>query len=381
MDSFARRYQGIAFGTIVVLSLVLGIAVMLPFVPAMLWAVVLSVLTYPIYAGLRRRLSIYRLLQDGRDATLASFITTILTLAILLIPLGLIVLGLYFQVEEARENLRRGGAAISMEGLLAQVDDAVKPLAAQIGIKDFSLARSMKENRGNLMGGVGTVGHLAGQALFTVLTLIFALLTQFFMLRDGERAREPVLRLIPLPPERGQAILDKVHDTIQAVFAGTVLVALLQGAIIGVAYYFAGVSNALLLALVSGILCIIPLLGAPILYIPIGLMLLAEGDVRGAVIVLGVGFVIVSQIDNLIKPFLIGGRVNLHPMAIFFSILGGVLLVGPIGVMAGPMLLTVILALVDVLRERLSLEPGAHALEVAGDGEFAPVTEHVPPPR
>jgi predicted PurR-regulated permease PerM len=139
------------------------------------------------------------------------------------------------------------------------------------------------------------------------------------------------------------------------------LVAIIQGTIMGITYALAGAPNALLLGVLSVILCIIPLLGAPVLYIPSGLIMLANGNTAGAFAVLGVGFLVVSQIDNLLKPFFIGGRANLHPMATFFSILGGVLLFGAVGVMAGPMLLTILIALQHIVRERVRLESGEPA--------------------
>lgn len=204
------------------------------------------------------------------------------------------------------------------------------------------------------------MGKALSTGAYTVLTIVIALLTMFFMLRDGEKLRGPALELIPLPKEKSLAILARVVDTIRAVFVGTVLVAIIQGAVIGVTYYIAGVAGAPLLGIISMMLCVIPLLGAPVIYVPVGLLLLLQGKVWQGAAVLAVGFLIVSQIDNVLKPFLIGNKVNLHPMAVFFSIFGGVLLIGPIGLMAGPMILTICLALIEIVHERL--KPSEDAL-------------------
>jgi predicted PurR-regulated permease PerM len=99
------------------------------------------------------------------------------------------------------------------------------------------------------------------------------------------------------------------------------------------------------------VLCVVPLLGAPIIYIPLGLTLIMQGHYAAGVIMLLFCFGVVSQIDNLLRPWLIGAQTSLHPMSIFFSLLGGVLLFGPIGIMAGPIILTLALAMVEVLRE------------------------------
>jgi predicted PurR-regulated permease PerM len=110
-----------------------------------------------------------------------------------------------------------------------------------------------------------------------------------------------------------------------------------------------------ILGVIAFLLCIVPLLGSPVIYVPVAIGLFLQGNTTGALGILAFGFLIVSNIDNALRPFLIGGRTNLHPMLIFFSILGGVLLFGPVGVMAGPMLITILLTLFEVLRERMQM--------------------------
>jgi predicted PurR-regulated permease PerM len=178
-------------------------------------------------------------------------------------------------------------------------------------------------------------------------------LLSFFFLRDGHKVWEATCDLMPMPRERTAKLFQRLVDTVWAVFYGTVLVALLQGALIGGAYAVAGLQNWLVLAVLSFVMAIIPLLGAPVVYFPVAIMLLLQGDTRGALIVGLFGSLFVSNIDNVIKPFLIGGRSNLHPLPVFFSILGGVLFFGPIGVMAGPMTLTLALVVLEEVREQV----------------------------
>jgi predicted PurR-regulated permease PerM len=347
---FSERYRNVAFLLIALLTLGLATATVLPFLPAILWAAVLSILTYPVFRRLNVRLEKVKALQGGHSRTAASLLTTLFTLFLVCIPFALVVGGSFLQAGSATQGLTQGG----IEGAVQRAETSLLPLMEKLGVKDFSISKYVQEHSQEIVQNLrAPATKFAGQVLVTVLTLVIALLTQFFMLRDGDRLREPAQELLPISPEHSQDLLERVAETVRAVFIGTVLVAIIQGALIGVAYALAGVPNALLLGVVSAILCVVPLLGAPVIYIPVGLALLISGNLQGALIVLGMGFIVVSQIDNVLKPFFIGGRVNLHPMAIFFSILGGVLLVGPIGVMAGPMLLTVLLALHDVVRERL----------------------------
>lgn len=357
-DDFAPKYRNAAFGLLAIAVIALSVALALPFLPAILWATVLSILLFPLYRRLRDRLMGVGFLRNAGDSV-ASVLTTLVALFVICIPFALIGYGVYSQGQSIANEIAGEGQALTTDSVIRYLDKSVRPVAAQFGAKDFSLSDYVAQNRPALVAQIrAPLGRFATQTGFTVLTLVIALLTMFFMLRDGERAREPALDLLPLPRERSVEILQRIADTVRAVFIGTVLVAIIQGAIMGVAYYFVGLPNALLLGVFSILLCIIPLLGAPVLYIPVGLFFLLQGDLKSALIILGVGGLIVSQIDNVLKPIFIAGRANLHPMLVFFAILGGVLLVGPIGVMAGPMLLTILLAVGEVTRERLGHAQG-----------------------
>ncbi len=339
------------FTALLIVGVALCVLTALPFVPALLWAATLAILTKPLQSRFRRF-----------GGTGSAILTTLLTGLVLAVPAVLIGVGLGLQVGDVAERLQ----GKSLASLTQDAQAALAPWAERVGVRHLDLQKAIQENAGQIASAARPAAtRFAVGAGTTLVTLVIALLTQFFLLRDGERLRESAFDFSPLSREKTAGLLERTAETVRAVFVGTVLVAAIQGAIMGVAYLFAGLSNALLLGLVSAVLCIIPLLGAPALYIPIGAGLLATGNAKGGLIVLLVGFLIVSQVDNVLKPFLISGRASLHPMAVFFAILGGTLLVGPIGVMAGPMLLTLVLGLLEALRERMAEEGGAVREEAA----------------
>jgi predicted PurR-regulated permease PerM len=173
--------------------------------------------------------------------------------------------------------------------------------------------------------------------------------------------------LLPLPRAKTAAIIRRIGETVYAVFIGTVLVAILQAVCLGIGLKIAGVPSAFLFAVMALFLCTIPLIGASLIYIPAALLMLGAGNYKGAIIVVVVG-VIVTKLDYFLRPLLIGGRTNLHPIGIFFGILGGVLVFGPVGLVAGPMVLAVLLALLDVVREKVreSENTESQPLSVAG---------------
>lgn len=354
MENFADRYRGVAFLALFLGTLLLAVLIVLPFLPALLWAVVLSILMGPMYRGLvsffRRR----RFLAKGAK-TWAGLITTVVTFLIICVPFVLIGIGMYAQVSALVNDIgaRHAAGGNLLADLLKPVDAQIKPIVEKFGSGTLSLADYARDNGPKIVDTLRQpVSHAAGKIAFTGLSLIIALITMFFMLRDAERLLEPAYELLPLPRERTAEILKRIGETVYAVFIGTVLVAIIQGTLMGLAFMFAGVPNAFLFGIVAVFLCMIPLIGAPLLYIPAALMLLAQGNMVGAIIVACVGFG-VNKLDYFVRPKLIAGKANLHPIGVFFGILGGVLLFGPVGLVAGPMVLAVLLALQDVVRERV----------------------------
>lgn len=345
MEAFAKNYRGIAFGVLLALTTVAGGWIVLRFVPSLLWATVLAVLMAPIHARFLKRFS-----PNG-----AALFATLTTIALVGIPLLLVGTVLTLQIASSARQFAamQPDGKYSFDDAVTQIDDAVHPIAVRVGAQDFHIRDWVNENKDDITkGATGLASAAAKSTGETLFNLVVAFLTLFFMLRDGHKLKEPALELIPLPRDRAEGILNQMCQTIHAVFIGVVLVALIQGAIAGLFYWICGVPSPLVWFVATTVLCAVPLLGAPLIYAPWGIILLVDGKIWQGLLLLGVGFGVVSQIDNILKPLVIGARTNLHPMAIFFSLLGGVFALGPVGIMAGPVVLTLLLALQDIIRER-----------------------------
>ncbi|MEJ5170701.1 MAG: AI-2E family transporter [Fimbriimonadales bacterium] len=340
----AQRYRHAAWLVVSLAVLVVGGLILRPFVPALVWALVLAILTQPIYDRFRRRLG------DSLGAGVA------VLAAVLFVGLPLTLVGtfLYLQILDALHAIGNQSTATrnSFQVVLDGITKAIAPILRAIGQEEFSLTDWVAANRQMLMEAVrqplGQAAVGVGKAVFTA---VVALLTMFFLLRDGGRMREPAIELSPLRRDQTEALFVRIGQTVRAVFVGIILVAIAQGLVAGVGYFIAGVPNPVVWTLVTILLCAIPLLGSPLVYVPLGVTLITQGRPLAGVLLMAYGFLIVSNIDNVLRPFVIGAQTNLHPMAVFFSLLGGVFLLGPVGLMAGPMVLTVALCLADALRE------------------------------
>lgn len=325
--------------TLLLVGVTLCVLAILPFIPALLWATALAILSNPLMQKMQRL-----------GPTGSALVTTLVTGLLLAVPFVLLGTAAGIQIGKLAHQLQ----GESLESYTHDAEKWLAPYAHKVGIENLDLRQAVQRNAGTIAGAARPIAaRFFGSVASTAGILVIALLSQFYLLKDGHRLKELALDFSPLGKSETNALLNRTAQTVPAVFVGTVLVSALQGAIMGVTFWSLGVSNALLLGILGTLLCLVPVLGAPALYFPAAAVMLATGDLKGAAIVLGVGAIIVSQVDNVVRPMLIGDRVSLHPLAIFFAILGGTVLVGPIGLIAGPMLLTIVLGLLEAYRMRL----------------------------
>lgn len=356
------------FRTAILYLLTAGLAVLLgivwwPFFPAMAFALVVTLLTNGWYQRVRRRFE--PRFGDGKARTLSALVVVLgLCLAFFgpLAALGTLTASQANQfVTEFNANAPDGVEAMSGDYVAQKLDEAVSPIIKSFGF-DFSVAESYEKNKDAISEGLRKGGgNLAKSVGLGILIIVIGFLTSFFLMRDGPKLLDPVCRLLPLSRDQVLMAGDRIYQTTHAVLIGIVLVSIIQGTLAGIVYAIAGVPNSLMWGVATIVVCMIPLLGGPIVYAPIGLLLLSQGKVWQGAMVLGVGFGFISQIDNLLRPFFIGSRTSLHPMAIFFSLLGGVLMFGPLGLFMGPILLTLVLTLIEFASLPKDAEPSEPA--------------------
>lgn len=348
MQDFKSKNGFIIFWIVAIALLFGAIVIVTPFIPAILWAIVFSILLYPVFQ---------KLVDRGWKRGTAAFVVTMIPACVVTIPLAVMgtIAGVQV-VSYAQELLQHQTDGVSAESTVLrtigeELDKTAKPLLEQVGAPNVNMADVLDNNKAEIAKRLSDpISSGIKNFIFTVVTLIMSLLTMFFMVRDCHNMKDAALELVPLPRKDSEMILDQIANTVRSVFFAVVIVAGIQGLIALIVYLIAGVPGVVPLALITTLLCTIPMLGAPVIYVPIGLSLLIQGKVWQGSIVLLVGFLVISQIDNLLRPLFIGKRTKLHEIPVFFSLLGGVLALGPIGLMAGPMLLTLILAFVDILR-------------------------------
>jgi len=192
---------------------------------------------------------------------------------------------------------------------------------------------------------------VAGTAWMLVEVLL-TLFTLFFFFRDRQALVRAVRSLMPLSEAETDGVFRRVADTVYATIYGSLVVALVQGALGGLMFWFLGLPSPALWGAIMAILAVVPNLGAPVIWVPAAVFLALSGQWIKAVILAVWGAAAIGLIDNLLYPYLVGSRMRLHTLAVFFSMLGGLSQMGAAGVVLGPVILAVTLALVDVWRRR-----------------------------
>ncbi len=221
--------------------------------------------------------------------------------------------------------------------------------------------QQIDEQRGQLlallglesMGGLAvSTGTAVGRALFGFLFgLIVMTIALYYFLADGPEMVDSLMRLSPLDRRHVSQLLGEFDKVSRAVVLATLLSAVAQGILGGIGYWLAGFESVFLLTVLTLVLAMIPFVGAAAIWVPCCLWLFFIEERTAAAVVLGLyGVGVISMVDNLIKPYVLHGQSNLHPLLALLSVLGGVQALGPIGIFVGPMAVAFVQALLHMLQ-------------------------------
>ena len=300
------------------------------FLVTILMAALMSALVYPFYE---------RLAAEARSPTLASALTVVLTLVLVIGPL-LLVLGLVVN------------QAIQVTGTARPVVERLinEPFLLQQQLERIPGFRHIEPYRDQILLRFGDVVDALGRFLAGSLsdatrgtvTFIFhfflLLYSMFFFLKDGPGILRSVLQHLPLREAEKQQMIDRFVSVTRASIKGTIVIGMIQGTTSGLAFWVAGIPNALFWTVVMVVLSIIPMVGGALVWVPACIILVATGQVLTGLLLAAFCSLFVGSIDNVLRPRLVGRDTKLHDLVILFSILGGILTFGPIGFILGPVL-------------------------------------------
>jgi predicted PurR-regulated permease PerM len=339
-DRFVARVLGVAA------MAVLGYAVweiVRPFLNEMAWAAILTVVLRPLNARLKRKL------KPGLSAM-------ILTVGTFLIVLGPLSLGAVAVIRQAGKLLPRLQAAADKSGIASVADIFNLPLVAKplawlqehFHVDPEQVKQVVADGfRKVVQAIVSSTGGLVSGALIAVVSLILILLFLFFLLKQGDEIVQYLERVIPMPAARKRRLARRVLAVTEAVVFGAGLTALVQGTLVGVALLVAGFDTWLVLAVLATLASFVPIGGTALVWAPCALALLAQGRTTAAILLGLWGIVGVSSADNFLRPILISGRAQISIVVVFIGVLGGLAAFGLVGLFVGPVILSLVLALIE----------------------------------
>jgi predicted PurR-regulated permease PerM len=212
--------------------------------------------------------------------------------------------------------------------------------------------------RAKLLEFLGAAGKVAYEYSPKVFSATAGLVTGFLLVEifllmffaEGDRLQQVLLSLIPLEPEHKQVLTKEVSGVITGTFAGMLVTALVQGILIGIGYWIAGIDNAFVWGVVAVGVTLIPVIGALAMYLPPAVALIVGGSMGSGIFLLIWGFALVSMADNIVKPVVMRGKVNVHPVLLALAIIGGSLWLGAVGFIIGPVIVALLLAMLRIYR-------------------------------
>lgn len=318
---------------VVAVSFALG-WVLLPFYGTLLWSVIVALLFAPLHRRLLGRMRHRR--------TLAALLTTLTAVVIVVVPFVLLSATLANEAAGLYARIQSGD--ISPTPYLRGVFDALPRWAATLlehfGLVDFdTLQRWLSIKLEQASGFVATQAFSLGQNTFGfAASLLITPYLAFFLIRDGDRIVHAMRRALPLTPAHKQELLDKFSAVIRSTVRGNMIVAAIQGALGGLAFWFLGVRGALLWAVVMAFLSLLPAIGAALVWLPVAIWFFATGAIWQSIALAAWGIFVIGLVDNLLRPILVGKATLMPDYVVMITTLGGIVLFGINGFVLGPVI-------------------------------------------
>ena len=310
-----------------------------PFWIVLVLGISFSIVLYPVYEWLRK----------GKiSAWLSSFLTVILFTIILCGPLLGIGVLVFKQSEDVYHSVIDGG---SQGPFMESIEETVNKILPS-GIS-LNLQQKAKDFVSYVSENIAKIASVTLSAFFSFLLM---LLIMFYFLKDGLKWRRVLIVLSPLSDRNDEKIISRLTLAVDAVIKGYLMIAFAQGILMGLGLFIFHVPNPALWGLVAAVASLLPTIGTALVSVPAIIYLFVTGSTG-----LGIGLIIwatliVGMIDNFLSPLVIGGKINIPPILILFAVLGGISLLGPVGVLVGPLAVSLLYTLISIYRNEFKEE-------------------------
>ncbi len=340
------RLSSYFFFVLLLIASIAAVVTVLPFLTPLIVAAAVSVILFPVYTKVKWVLGI-----KVPRSNIASFVTLILFMVVVIVPVFFIAAKIYSEIQTLYAVLidesSRSQFIDSLNNTSAYISHAMFDVFPAYSFDSFNITEHLKTalewifaNLDRVFGGLAMV---AGYAFVFLLAL-------FYFLRDGRIIIKNFISWSPLLDSYDVHITTTLKRAIQSVFAGTVVVSLIQGVLTGIGFAIFGISAPALWGSMAAVAAFIPGIGTSLVLIPGVIYLFVTGSIGSAIGLTIWGAIAVGLVDNILGPYLINRGINVHPFLILISVLGGIVVFGIVGFLLGPLILAFLFALLEIYK-------------------------------
>ncbi len=349
----SKLYPRIFFSILFLAILLLAFYITKPFLPALFTGAIIAYLSYPLH----KKTLIY-----VKNKNVASFVITVFIVFILTLPFVLVLGIVSAEAVNTYKTLSQQNLGTNFLNVVCRNENwiackAVMSLINYLPEKNLDyylqaiierITRFIIDNTYKFLATIPSI----------FLNLFVMIFVVYYLLKDGEIITKRIKNILPLKESHKQHVLEKFHDITSAVFYGNISIAILQGILGGIGFLILGISSPILWGFVMALFALIPYFGTAIVWLPAALNLIFIGylqndnssTIRGIILII-YGIFVISSIDNILKPKLIGSKAKVHPLLVLLGVLGGLNLFGLIGLILGPIMLALLMTFVDIYEE------------------------------
>ena len=346
-----QDYMKYIFVIFFVFVIYLAYIVVRPFTTAILTSAVLAYIFYPFYRALNRRI--------GRK-NLSAFIVSLLIILLLTVPLLFLLNSVtkesQFVYVRAKQIFVTGdifniGCAPDDVGMTCKFSNWLGGIVGRPSVR-YHLEDSIKKT-------TTSVSQSISNFVFSIPTIVLNIFVTFFitfyLFKDGKDTIERAKRMLPLKLPHQKQLFQQLDEVTYAIIYGSLLVAVIQGGVGAIGYYLFGISSPLMWGMLTAILALLPFIGTALVWLPLSLFLVVQGVSMSssATVLKGIGLLIygaliVSSMDNVLKPYVVGRRARIHPVLVLLGVLGGLAFFGFIGFVIGPLILAIFATFLEI---------------------------------
>jgi len=313
-----------------------------PFITAIMAAAILTTL-------LKRPYHAFEKMFRGHKVS-SALLTCLLAIFVVVTPLFIVVSLAINEVNGLYGHIENEGNLQAMLNNAFETAERTPGLSFLVNKETFS-EKKMLSDISNFSSNAVTFFQTAYQSITGFVLWIFILFfTLFYFLIDGKKALRYLMNLSPLKNEHDKLLIDKFVSMSRATLKGNLVIGVIQGLLGGLSFAVAGVPSPAIWGIIMVFFSIIPMVGTGVIWLPAGLILLLLGNVWQGVFILAFGALVISSVDNILRPKLVGKDTQMHPLMIFFATIGGIYFFGLPGFIMGPIVVSLFVALGEIYR-------------------------------